>query len=87
MIAAALAIRRSGVAEQRPQGEFWTSPRFIIGAVVILALIVFVLANTEEVTVDFVVFDAEMALAWALLISAGLGFLAGMAVAWLRRRR
>jgi uncharacterized integral membrane protein len=75
------------LSEQRPQGEFWTSPRFIIGVLLIIALIIFVLANTEEVNVDFVVFDAEMALAWALLIAAGLGFIAGVAFAWLRGRR
>ena len=75
------------MSEQRPEGEFWTSPRFIIGVLLILALVVFVLANTEDVNVDFVVFDAEISLAFALLISAGLGFVAGMAFAWLRRRR
>ena len=75
------------MAEQRPQGEFWTSPRFIIGVLLIIALIVFILANTEDVNVDFVIFDAEMSLAFALLISGGLGFIAGQAFAWLRRRR
>ena len=75
------------MSEQRPGGEFWTSPRFIIGALLIIALIVFVLANTEDVNVDFVVFDTSMSLAFALLISAGLGFVAGLAFAWLRGRR
>ncbi|HET9201245.1 MAG TPA: LapA family protein [Dehalococcoidia bacterium] len=75
------------MSEQRPQGEFWTSPRFIIGVLLVVALVVFILANTEDVNVDFVVFDTDMALAWALLISAALGFIAGLAFAWLRGRR
>ena len=75
------------MSEQRPEGEFWTSPRFIVGVLLIVALIVFVLANTDEVNVDFVIFDENIALAWALLLSAALGFIAGVAFTWLRRRR
>jgi uncharacterized integral membrane protein len=56
------------------------------GAAVVLALI-FILLNNDEVTIDFLVAEAEMSLAFALLISTLLGILIGWLLPLVRRGR
>ncbi len=48
-------------------------------------LIAFIALNGDTVEVDLVVATAELRLAWALLIAAGLGFLVGFLLPRLRR--
>ena len=66
------------------QGTNWRN--WAIGIAVAL-LAVFVLANTEEVKVDFLVGDTRMPLIIALLISAALGAVIGYIAPIMRRHR
>jgi uncharacterized integral membrane protein len=56
----------------------------VSGAIAIV-LLLFIVLNDEKVEVDLVVAMAELRLAWALLIAAGLGFAVGYIVPRLRR--
>ncbi len=60
----------------------------LVGVVlVVVALGAFVLQNTNEVSIDWLVFDADMPL-WLLLVIAGaLGALLANLGGWLLRRR
>ena len=59
---------------------------FLGGAASIAAILVaFIALNGDTVEVDLVVATAELRLAWALLIAAGLGFLVGFLLPRLRR--
>jgi uncharacterized integral membrane protein len=58
-------------AERRRNWKLWGA-----GAAVVLALI-FIVLNNGEVTIDFLVAEAEMSLAFALVISTLLGMLIG----------
>jgi uncharacterized integral membrane protein len=49
--------------------------------------VLFILFNSDQVNVSFVFFDAEISLVIALLITAGIGFLAGYGFRELRDRR
>jgi len=49
------------------------SPPMVIGAVVLLALLIFVIQNTDKVQVSFLVFDFSAPLWLVLLIVAVLG--------------
>lgn len=49
--------------------------------------LLFILFNSDQVDVSFVFFNADISLVVALLITAGIGFVAGYAVRELRARR
>ena len=49
--------------------------------------LLFILFNSDQVDVSFVFFNADISLVVALLITAGIGFVAGYAVRELRERR
>jgi lipopolysaccharide assembly protein A len=59
------------------------SPKFWIGAVIVVVIAVFIGLNREDATVSFGLFDAETSLWVALTIAAAGGFIAG----WLMGRR
>lgn len=59
------------------------SPRFWIGAVVLIVVAVFIALNRDDATVSFGILDAQTSLWVALTIAAALGFIAG----WLIGRR
>jgi len=61
------------------------SPRFWLGLILVVLVIVFIGLNREDATVSFLVFDAVTSLWVALAISAGLGFAGGWLIG--RRRR
>jgi uncharacterized integral membrane protein len=73
---------------QQPQpaekGTNWRA--WAIGLAVAL-LAIFVLVNTEEVKVDFLIGDTEMPLIIALLIAAALGAVIGYIAPIIRRHR
>lgn len=60
--------------------------RVVVIALLVAVFVVFVLVNSQKVTVDFVLDDVRMQLAFALLIAGGLGFGAGLLFSWNRRR-
>ena len=68
----------------RREGTNWR--HWAIGIALVL-LAIFVLVNTEEVKVDFVVGDTQLPLIIALLISALLGAVIGYIGPILRRHR
>ncbi len=53
------------------------SPRLIVGGVVALLVIGFIALNRDQTTINFLFFDAEMALWIVLAIVAALGFVVG----------
>lgn len=59
--------------------------RQAIVALVVVLLIVFVAENLGVVEVRLIVWHTEIRLAWALLLSAALGFVAGWLLPRLRR--
>ncbi len=58
--------------------------RLIIWAVVVAAVVVFAAINTQEVTVDWLFGDGQMALWVVIAASAALGFGAGWFARWRR---
>jgi uncharacterized integral membrane protein len=64
----------------------WTPRRIILG-VVLLYLVVIVLANRNQVAVNFVFFKTEASLFVVLLLAIALGFLAGWLFDDVRDRR
>jgi uncharacterized integral membrane protein len=59
------------------------SPKFWIGVVIVVVIVVFIGLNREDATVSFGLFDAQTSLWVALTIAAAGGFIAG----WLMGRR
>ena len=71
---------------QTPMQEERTWTRRLIGPGIILGiLLLFILLNNDKVEVSLLVWSPEMPLGLALLIAAGLGFLAGLLVPRFRR--
>ncbi len=64
----------------------WTARRIILGAIVAYALVV-VLANRNQVAVNFVFFKTEASLFVVLVLAIALGFAAGWLFDDLRDRR
>ena len=64
----------------------WTPRRIILGVIVVYVLIV-VLANRNQVAVNFVFFKTEASLFVVLLLAIALGFVAGWLFDDLRDRR
>ncbi|HET8521979.1 MAG TPA: LapA family protein [Thermomicrobiales bacterium] len=64
----------------RPRSR-WTTARYVINAIIIILLIVFIVDNYNDVPVHFVFWTVTVQLAWALVIAALLGLVAG----WLLR--
>lgn len=55
-----------------------TKSQLIVQGAAALILLIFVLQNLDEVEVDFLFWTVDSRLAWALLLSAALGFLVGI---------
>jgi uncharacterized integral membrane protein len=51
-----------------------------------ILLVIFLLQNLDDANIDFLFWDWDVSIAWAILLSAALGFVLGWVVAWLRRR-
>jgi uncharacterized integral membrane protein len=64
----------------------WTPRRIILGVIALYALVV-VLANRNEVAVNFVFFKTEASLFVVLVLAIALGFVAGWLFDDLRDRR
>ena len=68
------------------RGSRVSTPRLVGLAVALLALTVFIAENFERVEVRLFVTERQTRLAWALLLAAAIGFVAGVLVTKLRRR-
>ena len=79
------------MSEQHPAPPPKPEPRWTTGSVLaviaILLLVIFFLENIRQVDVWLIVFKAEISLALALVISAALGFVAGILLPRFRRKR
>ena len=64
----------------------WTPRRIILGVIALYALVV-VLANRNQVAVNFVFFKTEASLFVVLMLAIALGFVAGWLFDDLRERR
>jgi uncharacterized integral membrane protein len=64
----------------------WTPRRIILGVIVLYVLVI-VLANRNQVAVNFVFFKTEASLFVVLLLAIGLGFAAGWLFDDVRARR
>lgn len=77
---------------RRPDGpiEDW-QPRLyaiLIGLVLIVAWVVaFIVKNDDRVQIDFVLFAGETSLIWLIILPVALGFLGGVLLSQLYRRR
>jgi uncharacterized integral membrane protein len=77
---------------RRPDGpiEDW-QPRLyaiLISLVLIVAwVIAFIVKNTDSVKIDFVLFSAHASLIWLLILLLAIGFLGGVLLSQLYRRR
>ncbi len=77
---------------RRPEGplEEW-QPRLyaiLIGLVLIVAwLIAFIIKNTDRVKIDFVLFSAHTSLIWLIILLLAIGFLGGVLLSQVYRRR
>jgi uncharacterized integral membrane protein len=70
---------------QTVQEERSWSSRLIGPGIILGILLVFILLNNEDVEVSLLVVSPEMSLAFALLIAAALGFIAGLLFPRFRR--
>lgn len=68
------------VTEDRSWARRLIGPGIVLGI-----LLLFVLLNNDKVEVNLLVFSPEMRLGFALLIAAGLGFVAGLLFPRFRR--
>jgi uncharacterized integral membrane protein len=69
-----------------PQKSPWTARRIILGAIVLYAVVV-VIANSRHVTVNLLVVTTGAPLFVVLLLTLGVGFLAGWLFDDVRDRR
>jgi len=60
----------------------------LIGLVLIgVYVIAFIIKNSDKVTIDFVVFSARTSLIWLIILLLAIGFLGGILLSQLYRRR
>jgi uncharacterized integral membrane protein len=74
------------MAQEQTQSRRRVPIRLIVVGVLLLLLVVFIAQNFDSVEMSFLGFEWDMRLAWALIIVAIGGFLAGMIVPKFRRR-
>jgi len=81
-----VALRdRTRKLDESYQPRLW----LVLGGLGLLVAYVlyFVLANDDEVSVDFLFFDATTGLIWVILLSLAIGLVAGLLLSQLYRRR
>jgi uncharacterized integral membrane protein len=84
-------LRRGPSTDTGEPGEDTWQPRLYVRIIVVLLLaafaIAFVLKNRTSVNIDFVAVDANVSLIWLILLNLGIGFVVGVLVSQLYRRR
>ena len=78
-----------GIAQSGAGGSLLRreAARFVPLIVAAVLFVVFVVENSRTVKVTFLFWKVGTSLAWALIVSGVLGFVAGLALAWFRVRR
>ena len=61
--------------------------RLVLAALLLVALVLFVAQNTDDVAVDWLVFDLTLPLWLLLVLTAVVGAVLGEVAGWLFRRR
>lgn len=74
----------TGTSESRLR-RWFRATKQAIAVLVFILLIIFIAENLGVVKVRLIVWHTEIRLAWALLLSAALGFIAGWLLPHLRR--
>ena len=70
---------------QEWQPRLWL---YLLGLLLLVAYVIaFIVKNDDEVTLDFVFTDAHVSLIWLVLLCVGIGFLGGVLLSQLYRRR
>jgi uncharacterized integral membrane protein len=83
-------LRRRPSVDTKELQENWQPllyARVIVVVLLVAYVIAFVLENRKGVNVHFVVGTASVSLVWLILLSIGLGFVAGILLSQLERRR
>ena len=76
-------VDREGLKEFQPR--LWL---ILIGLLLVFAYVIaFVLENRKHVSLHFVLFTAGVSLIWLILLSVAIGFLGGLLLSQLARRR
>jgi len=70
-----------------PESRSWSKAKLIVIIIVLLVVIVLVLQNTEEVKTRILLADVTMPRAVLLLVTGGMGFIAGLLVAGFRKAK
>lgn len=73
-----------GDREYEEQGS---SVGLIIAGIVAVAVLIFVLQNSEDTTMEFLFFSANVPLSFVIVVSLILGAILGWIFAFMRRRR
>ncbi len=76
---------RTDQFDETYQPRLWV--RIVVLGLVLAYLIYFIVANGDEVTVNFLFVEAEVSLIWVILLCLALGLVAGMLLSQLYRRR
>jgi uncharacterized integral membrane protein len=80
-----LRRRGAGGLDEAWQPRLWVA---VVGLLVLVAYVAaFVIKNDGKVGVDFVLGTAHASLIWVILLSLGLGLVAGLLLSQLYRRR
>jgi uncharacterized integral membrane protein len=60
----------------------------LIGLVLIVAYVIaFIVKNNDRIQIDFVLFDTHTSLIWLIILLLGIGFIGGVMLSQLYRRR
>jgi uncharacterized integral membrane protein len=69
------------MTSEQHSGRGWDiRPKHVVVGVLVLILVVFAIANSHQVKLDFIVGEAELSLIFVIVGSAVIGFVAGWVV-------
>ena len=78
-------FRRAEGSAEDWQPRLWA---IVIGlGLIVLWVLAFVVKNSDKVNIDFVLFSTNASLIWLVIILLGAGFLGGLLVSQLYRKR
>lgn len=81
-----MADERSGYTEERSGTSTMTTVKRIVAGIALILLVTFFIQNSQEIRIEFLGWDVETRMFWALLASAVAGALAAVMVATIRGR-
>lgn len=81
-----MADERSGYTEERSGMSTMATIKLIIAGIALILLMTFFIQNSQQIKIEFLAWDVETRMFWALLASAVAGALAAVMVATIRGR-